>query len=150
MMRELLTVAVTLTPTSDRTTLEYFFDVPPGAAEVSIFMGYAPDAHPSREAALEIIRETRRKYGYPDALQDAQGDLPLKNLITLSVDDPAGYLGNAHRKQSPQWLRFDGHSAPPGFAVRAVMPGRWRLCAHIHALVSPVCELRCVVLGGSL
>lgn len=70
---------------------------------------------------------------------DREKFLPLKNLVTLSLDDPDGYRGAAHRQAPTQEHRIAKDFASPGFYPGVIKPGSWRVVVNVHALITESC-----------
>lgn len=137
-----------LGPREDRKTLPYLFGVPAGVTSLSIDLSYEPavleDPALARRLAARALEEAGQEA--PEGL--VESFLPLKNLVTLSLDDPSGYRGNAHRGENPIHIELTGQTATPGFSMRPVEPGEWRLSLHCHAVLGAGIRLRCLVKGG--
>lgn len=123
------------------------FFVPEGVQALRICFSYSPKLPDDREEQLRLAEENIRRDapGHWGDEYDAQSYLPLKNLLTLSLDDPFGYRGAAHRQDPEQehWIRED--SASPGFLPGKLPEGSYRLTVSVHALVTETCEAQLLV-----
>lgn len=60
----------------------------------------------------------------------------VQNLLTLSLFDPVGFRGAAHRWQVDQKIRVAGELATPGFFSGPLYPGRWQVEIDAHEIVN--------------
>lgn len=143
-MKTLLDTRVHLTPDSEKMNISLTFRVPENTARLRILYSYAPKelsgAAGEKLAKDCLLRDAGKFRGeYP-----AAGDfLPLKNLVTLSLDDPHGYRGAAHRQAPRQAHEITAEYASPGFYAGAISAGDWKLTLNVHALVTEFCD--CVI-----
>lgn len=107
---------------------------------------YAPKALEDRGQARELLTRSFEAYLLPEQIKQAETQaehyLPLKNLITLSVDDPAGYRGACHRQDPVQELFISEASASPGLMKGPVLPGAWQITLSLHSIVTESCHYR--------
>lgn len=140
-MKTLLDTRVHLTPDSEKMNILLTFRVPENTARLRILYSYAPKelsgAAGEKLAENCLLRDAGAFRGeYP-----AAGDfLPLKNLVTLSLDDPRGYRGAAHRQAPRQVHKLSESKASPGFYKGAISAGEWKLTLNVHALVTEFCD----------
>lgn len=140
-MKTLLDTRVHLTPESEKMNISLAFCVPDNAEKLCITYSYAPKelAGAAGEALAEecLLRDAGAFRGkYPEAASF----LPLKNLITLSLDDPHGYRGAAHRQAPRQVHEITAEYASPGFYAGKISAGEWTLTLNVHALVTEFCD----------
>lgn len=145
MAAELLHVDLDLTPADDRTTRIFAFEVPAPTQALEVILSYTPPIFEDAAQASLLAREALDHFGYPSNEASVQAALPLQNFITVSLDDPQGYRGNAHRKTNPQHIRLTNDAATAGFYVRPLLGGPWRLMLHLHAIVSAQVRCHCAV-----
>ncbi|MGH2819326.1 MAG: CehA/McbA family metallohydrolase [Actinomycetota bacterium] len=60
----------------------------------------------------------------------------VHNLLTLSVFDPRGFRGAAHRWSQAQTITLDPYAATPGFLPGPIVSGRWRIELDAHEIVN--------------
>lgn len=146
----LLHLSQALYPENSKTNLPLYFVVPEGCEGLRIRFSYAPKNLEDPEQSRRLIEGALAEYA-PGPYRSSYGDwkdyLPVRNLITLSVDDPLGYRGCAHRHDAQQEHCLSASFASPGFIKRAVDPGRWRIVLNCHAVVSPSCRAELTVEG---
>jgi hypothetical protein len=97
----------TLTAADSHGYFSHRFEVPEGATRLDIDFRYSP--------------KRVGKYG---------------NLLTLSVFDPLGERGTAHRQEPNQHITLRASEATPGYLPRALEPGTWNLMINCN-LINP-------------
>ncbi|CAM4285634.1 hypothetical protein [Paenibacillus tarimensis] len=151
-MNELLTIEGTLTPLSSKTHITYQFHIDEPPARLAIEFQYSPKVLEDSEISRPLIMEAIGKYVDPSAadLQKQQWErfTPLQNLLTLSVDDPEGFRGSAHRHPPEQRHTLAVGSASPGFIPGVLPAGIWRITISVHCVVTPACTYRLSVYKG--
>lgn len=105
-------------------------------------MTYSPMRLGDPDLSKALIQAAMRADAPWEPLESWERFSPLSNLVTLSLDDPEKYRGNAHRKDGDQVHVLSEAEASPGFLPGAILPGVWRASIHIHALVTRECVLR--------
>ncbi|WP_274650220.1 hypothetical protein [Paenibacillus humicola] len=139
----LLNVSETADITDSSTHRTYAFRLERPAGRLGIRFAYAPkhlsDEEESRAQILAAI-ENGMMPGQKEAAAAAwRSYLPLSNLITLSIDDPAGFRGACHR-HDPEQRHFIGEDgASPGLLPGPLREGEWTVTLSFHAVVTDVC-----------
>jgi hypothetical protein len=128
-------------------TLGFSFKVPQGIRKITVHMAYSPVRLEDQARSKTLIQEAMAAYAPWEAPDEWDHYLPLANLITLSMDDPAGYRGNAHRNGGDQTHILSAYKASLGFLPGAISPGTWRAMIHIHALVTEKCTIQLQITG---
>lgn len=122
-----------ITPFNDKTNLIHRFDVPQGIKLLRIKYEYSPKILEDKEKAIGIIRSSFQKYDEkPDGSPDEY--LPVKNLVTLSVDGPDGYIGAAHRQADKQEHIISPDFSSCGFIKTPVEAGEWDIVLNVHSV----------------
>ncbi len=121
------------------------FSVPEGMGKLCITYSYSPKTLEDKEKSYELIRENILRDAPEDfdLYTDYEEFLPLKNLVTLSLNSPEGFRGAAHRHDENQYHEIGEHFASPGFLKGEITAGQWSLCLNVHALVTDCCT--CVI-----
>lgn len=127
-----------ITPAQDKTNISFEFEVPQGVSVLDIDFSYFPKTLADEGSAVDILSSALEKYLGKDNDQDPRDFLPVKNLITLSADDPSGYRGAAHRQPNEQHIVLAAESSTPGFLNREVSAGKWRVMLNVHCCVCDV------------
>lgn len=120
-----------ITPSNDKTNLIHRFDVPDGIGKLIINYSYSPKTLEDREKAITLIRDSFKQYGEPILGRPADY-LPVKNLITLSVDCNGRYIGAAHRQANEQQHVISESFASPGFTKSGIEAGEWDIMLNVH------------------
>jgi hypothetical protein len=153
-MRKILEVAEKLSANQAQTHLIYEFGVSGQCRKLHIDFSYSPKVLDNERLSEEIIRESLRKYvviddgGGPASEEGWRRFLPLKNLITVSVDDPNGFRGACHRHDPVQHLFVAADFASPGLMPGMLTPGKWSVMLSIHAIVTETCDVQLTVWEG--
>ncbi len=168
--KTVLDVTRTLTRADQFTHISHPFSVSPGCRALTVEFSYAPKALTDPEALARLLDACYDRYLEPAAkpevgryaeecaaFADESGEekpekaapptrpkVPLVNLITLSVDDPDGYRGAAHR-HDPVQRHVIGAESTPGFLRGAVQAGPWRAVVSVHSVVTEETTYRLIV-----
>lgn len=118
-----------VTPKDDKTNLFFDFTVPGGIEKIMIDYSYSPKTVENRAEALTLIEKKMNQYGAGGAPEDY---LPVKNLITLSLNDENGYRGAAHRQADVQHHEISKSYAAAGFIKGEIEGGKWQLALNVH------------------
>ena len=107
------------------------FTVPRFSYGMRISFSYSPGRMTDREYMLKALREGIRR-SRPDnqPIDDSELEafLPLKNLLTLSVDSPGGvYIGAAHRAYTDHTVILTELKSSRGFIPVRIEAGEWVL-----------------------
>ncbi|MCH5321645.1 MAG: hypothetical protein J1E36_07755 [Eubacterium sp.] len=122
-----------ITTDNNKTNLIHKFDVPKGLTALRIKYSYSPKILQDRERAVSIIKECFDKYG--EELIGRPADyLPVKNLITLSVDGCGVYRGAAHRQDDIQEHIISAGFTSPGFIKGTIDEGEWDIVLNVHSV----------------
>ncbi|WP_219835596.1 hypothetical protein [Paenibacillus sp. R14(2021)] len=146
MKRLLLEAEGQIQPVCAKTHITYSFHLAESGGKLWIEFAYEPKNLEDRELAKTLIAA-----GIGSYTEDSQRDrllanwesfLPLKNLITVSVDDPERHRGAGHRHDPEQLLFIGEGEASPGFVSDRLNEGLWRATLSLHAIVTPSCRYR--------
>ncbi|MFC4602024.1 hypothetical protein [Cohnella hongkongensis] len=143
-MHELLVVEGKLHPSSSKTHITYQFHISAPLPALQIDFQYAPKRLEDKSESRRLIEQSIEQYVHP-SLQAAYMDkweqfMPLQNLLTISVDDPSGFRGSAHRHPEKQRHLLALSSSSPGFIPGAIREGIWRITISVHCVVTPDCD----------
>jgi hypothetical protein len=133
-----------VTPLCSRSHITYCFDLRQPVGELKIRFSYYPKRMEDIERSKAMILESIENYSnseYPDLVRTKwETYMPVTNLITLSVDDPAGHRGAGHRHAPEQLLYVSEHRASPGFVSGPMIKGMWRVTLSLHGIVTDICS----------
>lgn len=130
----------TLTPTSSKTHIIFTFDILEDIKKLNIEFSYDPKFLDDLDASKKIIEESLHLY-YEDGKYEGKWEeyLPLKNLLTLSIDDPKGFRGAVHNHPNKQYLYLSEEQASLGCIAGKLHKGHWEVTLSIHAVVTENC-----------
>ena len=114
----------TLTPNDTKTNVPLQFYVAEELEKMKIEFSYSPKNLDDEEKAHKYIDDGFEKYApepYRKGYKPWYEYLPVKNLLTVSLDSPDGYIGCAHRQD--------------------------RITINVHALVTDECTFDIKVFG---
>jgi hypothetical protein len=150
-MELLLDVKGQVQPICSKSHISYWFELPEGAERLNIQFAYSPKTLDDEGKAKPLIETAIRQYISPELqtqyLEKWNTYMPLKNLLTISVDDPDQNRGAAHRHAPEQQLNISKLDASPGLVPGNLVPGQWRVTISLHAVVTE-CEYSLQVSKG--
>ena len=127
-----------VTPEQDTTNVVLTFNVPNGTEKLTIDYEYSPKLFEDETAAMKMLEESIEKY-LGDAYSAMPQDfLPVKNLITLSLDDNGNYRGAAHRQADRQHHEIGRDFASAGFVKGEIHSGEWQVVLNVHCCACEV------------
>lgn len=140
---------ICLSPEDSKSNRYIPFTVPEGTKKLFITYSYSPKILGDKQKSYELIRENilRDAPEDTDRYPDYEEFMPLKNLVTLSLDSPAEFRGAAHRHDEKQYHEIGENFASPGFLKGKTAAGEWRLSLNIHAVVTDICTCRIKIEG---
>jgi len=137
-MKLLVERELTIRDSDTKTSIAIPFTVPENIKKLFITYSYSPKILEDEEKAKRLIKENILRDAPEDA--DAYTDygrfMPLKNLITLSLNSPEAYVGAAHRQDSEQCHEIGENFASSGFVKCRITKGEWSLSLDVHAVVT--------------
>lgn len=139
-----------LNPKDTKTNVELQFYVSQDLKKMEIQFEYSPKNLEDEERAHSYIDEGFEKYApapFRKGYKPWRDYLPVKNLLTVSLDSPKGYLGCAHRQDSVQTHIITEADASYGFVPAELPQGLWQITINVHALVSDECVFKLKVFG---
>lgn len=122
-----------ITTANDKTNLIHRFDVPEHISTLKIKYHYSPKTLENREKAVKIIHSCFDKYDEKIIGRPADY-LPVKNLVTLSLDGCGIYRGAAHRQDDTQEHIICADFASPGFMKGKIDAGEWDIMLNVHSV----------------
>lgn len=122
-----------ITPEKDKMNIKHSFAVPKGVTGLKITYSYSPKTVENENEAVEIIKKYFSDYN-EKLTKDPREYLPVKNLVTISVDDADGYRGAAHRQDNDQVHIISEDFASPGFIKGKIGEGQWDIVLNVHCV----------------
>lgn len=137
-------------PENEKTNISFPFVVPEGTAALKLTFSYSPKVLEDQERTYKLIIENiKRDAGeYAEEYPHWREFAPLKNLITLSVDDPDTYRGCAHRQAEHMEHIISEGFASPGFNKGEIQAGQWKAVLNIHGIVTEKVDCKLIVEAG--
>ena len=135
----------TLYHTSTQTHTEHRFFVPSGTSEIKMMFRYSPVIVDDQERKDALIEEALT-YNQELVRNDVQ-NATLRNLLTISIDDPEGFRGAAHRSAGVQSIVLGEEEATPGFWKGRIQEGLWSVTISAHAILTETCSYELVIEG---
>ncbi len=122
-----------ITVDNNKTNLIHRFDVPSGLKALEIIYEYSPKTLENREKAIEEVKACLEKYD--EVCEGRPADyLPIKNLVTLSLDANGRYIGAAHRQSNKQEHIISADSSSVGFVKTEIEQGEWDIMLNVHSV----------------
>lgn len=151
-MTNILVAEGKLSPINSRTHITYTFEVPEGARAVRAKFSYSPKDLLDKEQSKKLIKEGLEKYVEPETLsyyeEKWETFTPLKNLITLSFDDPEQFRGACHRHDPVQEYVMSEDEGTPGLLKGPIVPGVWKVTISVHCVVTENCDYKLEIWEG--
>ena len=118
---------------NNKTNLIHRFDVPNGLKALKISFEYSPKTLENREKAIEEVKACLEKYD--EVCEGRPADyLPIKNLVTLSLDANVRYIGAAHRQSNKQEHIISADNSSVGFIKTEIEQGEWDIMLNVHSV----------------
>jgi len=118
---------------NNKTNLIHRFDVPNGLKALKISFEYSPKTLENREKAIEEVKACLEKYD--EVCEGRPADyLPIKNLVTLSLDANGRYIGAAHRQSNKQEHIISADNSSVGFIKTEIEQGEWDIMLNVHSV----------------
>lgn len=125
-------------PEQDKTNIPLEFTVPEGIKKLIIDYNYSPKTLDDKEKAYKRLEKSIEKYLGSEYNAKPEDFMPVKNLITLSLDENEKYRGAAHRQADKQHHEINENYASPGFLKGKIHGGKWNLMLNVHCCACKV------------
>lgn len=125
-------------PEQDKTNIALEFTVPIGIKKLIIDYSYSPKLLEDEDTAYSLLEKSIEKYLEKEHGAKPQDFMPVKNLITLSLDENGNYRGAAHRQADIQHHEISESFASPGFIKGEIKSGKWQIVLNVHCCASEV------------
>ena len=134
----------------EKTNISFPFSVNEDTGSLKISFSYSPKILEDDERANMLIERNIIKDAGEFAGEYTDWDeyKPLKNLITVSVDDPDTYRGCAHRQDKDQIHIIREDFASRGFHKGKIQKGQWKVVLNLHGIVTESVGCRLQVEAG--
>ncbi|MDE6659432.1 MAG: hypothetical protein K2K01_04900 [Eubacterium sp.] len=125
-------------PEQDKTNIPLSFTVPDGIEKLVIDYEYSPKILDNEEKATKLLEKSIEKYLGLEYKAEPKEFMPVKNLITLSLDENGNYRGAAHRQADKQHHEISRDFASAGFEKGEIKSGIWTLVLNVHCCACEV------------
>ena len=127
---ELFKQSFTLYDTAHQAHLRYSIHIPDNIEALEIQFNYGP----IDESNLASIERSHHTEGLE--IDGIQPNTTIRNLLTLSVDDPQGFRGAHHLFKSQQTIHLSPSHASLGFIPGDLPAGSWEIIISCHGVFS--------------
>lgn len=115
----------------DKTNIVHKFNVPENIRSLKIKYQYSPKELEDRELAVNLIKDCFKNFD--EYIVGRPSDyLPVKNLLTLSLDDCEKYRGASHRQSNNQEIIINSETATAGYEKGEIKAGQWSVVISVH------------------
>lgn len=134
----------------EKTNVPFPFLVEENTCSLKISFSYSPKTADDMVRARALIEKNIKKDAGEYACEYPSWEtyLPLKNLITVSLDDPEGYRGCAHRQDKDQVHIIRKDFASRGFDKGEIREGQWKVVLNLHGIVTEKVSCKLKVEAG--
>ncbi len=151
-MNTLILTEANLYPYCSRTHITYTFNLQKDSEQLNIDFEYYPKILKDPVKSKELIINGLNLYADKKRClltEKWEQFLPLKNLLTISIDDSDKFRGCAHRHSPKQNLVISHEKASPGFIPGMLKKGLWKVTISVHAVVTDNCHYKLHVWEGA-
>lgn len=145
----LFNTSMKLDRSADQSHLQFRMFVPHGMEKIEVDFSYNPTKENDFENVRDIIQYHVNHYD-PHLWNNQKAVekmLPLKNLLTISIDDPNGFRGSCHRWEPETKIMIQKEHSTPGMLNREIVSGMWNIVVNCHAIITEECHLQLSVTG---
>ena len=134
----------------EKTNISFPFDINEDVEGLKITFSYDPKILEDDERANMLIENNIKKDAGEFAHEYSDWDefKPLKNLVTVSVDDPDTYRGCAHRQDKDQVHIIREDFSSRGFHKGKIQKGQWKVVLNLHGIVTESINCKLKVEAG--
>lgn len=139
-----------LTPDDEKGNIFIPFVLERDFEKLVITCSYTPKILEDEEKTNRLIKENLIRDAGEDADEyaDYSEFIPLKNLITLALESPDGFVGSAHRQAESQRHEIGEDFASVGFVKTKIKAGQWCAVLNCHAIVTDSVKYEITVEAG--
>ncbi|MDR3292573.1 MAG: hypothetical protein LBT20_00530 [Clostridiales bacterium] len=137
----------TFTPRDEYKHIALPFTVEGGYRCLKIHYSYFPKDYEDEVRSVELVRGCAERSGTDLDAVYFKNAIPIKNLLTLSIDSPNGAVGCAHRHGNDLEIVI-GAEPSYGFLPTEITAGEWRAVVSTHCALSENIDLKITVRGG--
>lgn len=115
------------------------FKVPSDGEFLYVKFSYFPKYLEDKESSFKQLLTNLEHYAPNKTFseKDLEEFLPIKNLLTVSLDSPFGFVGTAHRHTIKQNHTISERKSSNGFLRQKIIKGEWNITISAHLIVTP-------------
>lgn len=130
MIVELFKQDFKITQSAHQAHLVYRVDIPAGLTEMDVHFHYGPIVERDKESIIKaVVRE-----GLSESI--IQEDTTVRNLLTVSMNDPVSFRGAHHFFSEEQKIKINTEEATEGFIAGKIHEGYWEFIISCHGVFS--------------
>lgn len=124
--------------------IKFDFTVDEGAKSLKLFFEYTPPYLEDKEKSRQMIEQAF--IGYMGEIDPKRVDnyLPLRNLLTISVSSPDGWIGTAHRHLKILDYYINEEKASRGFHPTRIIAGKWSITVSIYSVLTDYVDMQLI------
>jgi fido (protein-threonine AMPylation protein) len=130
-----------ITQSAHQAHLVYRVDIPAGLTEIDVHFQYGPIVESDKDSIIKAaVRE-----GLSESV--IQEDTTLRNLLTVSINDPEVFRGAHHFFSEEQRIKINTEKATEGFIAGEIHEGYWEFIISCHGVFSEEVNGQIAVFG---
>ena len=114
-----------ITLADNKTNIVLPFEIKDDFKSLKINFEYSPKTLEDKAKEIKIAEDCLEKYGEVQE-GNIENYLPIKNLVTVSLDSSREYLGAAHRQSNKQEHIISPGFSSAGFFKTDIAKGEWK------------------------
>ena len=130
-----ITITLNFNPNSsdNKTNIVLPFEIKDDFKSLKINFEYSPKTLEDKAKEIKIAEDCLEKYGEVQE-GNIENYLPIKNLVTVSLDSSREYLGAAHRQSNKQEHIISPTFSSAGFFKTDIAKGEWKITLNVHSV----------------
>ncbi len=140
-----------LSPADSCRNISVPFELREETQQLNISFSYKPKILNDSAIAEKIMEGCINDYSSEEQeefIKRFNENMPLNNLLTISLDDPSGFRGAVHRHLNNQHLFVRKDSATFGLIAGDIPLGKWIVTISVHSVVTENCSYKLHLWGG--
>lgn len=123
--------------------INFPFEIPSKGNILYVNFRYNPNKFEDKTSSMEMLRNALHRYTPEKSYSEEEllKYLPLRNLLTISLDSPTGVVGTAHKHNNNQKHLISADESSKGFVKQKIIKGKWNITISAHLIVSPFVDV---------
>ncbi|MFC0272262.1 CehA/McbA family metallohydrolase [Metabacillus herbersteinensis] len=134
----LFEIQSTISKKSTQSHLKHTFFVPENTEQIYVDFSFDP---PHQMDSIKNTRIIEEAFNYYESDLPTMDNEPVRNMLTLSIDDDDGFRGARHYHSPSQHVIVSENNSTPGYLNKKNPTGLWSVTVSIHALVTEHCHI---------